>query len=203
MPETLVLLAVVGTAFLATSFDNLLAVTGLLAVARRPGPVWLGHGLVALLVMGIAVAMSRIDRFFTPETVGFLGLVPLSMGLYGLYRLRRSGGQAQVATPRSSGGTLATMATLAPLSGDSLGVFVPLLAETPGGSTPVIVGGYLVFSALWAVLAWQLVARPSVQGTLARLTDRVMPVLLIAVGIYVLGDTPTDSLVRGLADPGP
>jgi hypothetical protein len=37
----------------------------------------------------------------------------------------------------------------------------------------------------------------------ARLADRVMPVLLIAVGLYVLSDTPTDSLVRILADPAP
>jgi cadmium resistance protein CadD (predicted permease) len=80
---------------------------------------------------------------------------------------------------------------------------VPLLAETPRAATPVIVGGYLALSALWALLSWRLVARPSVQTTVARLADRVMPVLLIAVGLYVLSDTPTDSLVRILADPAP
>ena len=200
MPETLVLLAVVATGFLATSLDNLLAVTGLLAVARRPGPVWLGHGLVALRVMGGALAMARIERFVTPETVGFLGLVPLAMGLVGLYRLARRSREDEPPAPRSAGGTLATIATLAPLSGDSLGVFVPLLAETPRGSTPIIVGGYFVLSALWAFLSWRLVARPSIQGTVARLGDRVMPVLLVVVGLYVLSDTPTDSLVRVLAD---
>jgi cadmium resistance protein CadD (predicted permease) len=203
VPETLVLLAVVATGFLATSLDNLLAVTGLLAVARRPGPVWLGHGLVALLVMGCAVAMARIERFFTPETVGLLGVVPLSMGLVGLYRLARRGRENGPAAPRSAGGTLATIATLAPLSGDSLGVFVPLLAETPGRSTAIIVGGYLALSGLWAVLAWRLVARPSLQDTVARLGDRVMPLLLVAVGLYVLSDTPTDTLGRILADPAP
>jgi cadmium resistance protein CadD (predicted permease) len=203
VPETLVLLAVVATAFLATSLDNLLAVTGLLALARRPGPVWLGHGLVALLVMGMAVGMSRIDRWFTPETVGFLGLVPLAMGLAGLCRRARRGRDDGPAAPRAAGGTLATVATLAPLSGDSLGVYVPLLAETPRAATPVIVGGYLALSALWALLSWRLVARPSVQTAVARLADRVMPVLLIAVGLYVLSDTPTDSLVRILADPAP
>jgi cadmium resistance protein CadD (predicted permease) len=203
MPDSLVLLTVVVTGFLATSLDNLLAVTGLLAVARRPGPVWLGHALVALLVIGIALAMARIERFFTPETVGLLGLVPLSMGLVGLYRLARRSRADEPAAPRSAGGTLATMATLAPLSGDSLGVFVPLLAETPDRSTPIIVGAYLALSALWAFLSWRLVARPSIQGRVARLADRVMPVLLVAVGLYVLSDTPTDSLVRALADPGP
>lgn len=203
MPESLVLLTVVVTAFLATSLDNLLAVTGLLAVTRRPGPVWLGHALVSLLVIGIALAMARIERFFTPETVGLLGLVPLSMGLVGLYRLARRSRANEPAAPRSAGGTLATMATLAPLSGDSLGVFVPLLAETPGRSNPIIVGAYLALSALWAFLSWRLVARPSIQGGVARLADRIMPVLLVAVGLYVLTDTPTDSLVRVLADRGP
>jgi cadmium resistance protein CadD (predicted permease) len=125
------------------------------------------------------------------------------MGLVGLYRLGRRSRDDGPAAPRSMGGTLATMAALAPLSGDSLGVFVPLLAETPRSSAPVIVGGYFALSALWAFWSWRLVARPAIQNTVARLADRIMPVLLVAVGLYVLSDTPTDSLVRFLDDPAP
>jgi cadmium resistance protein CadD (predicted permease) len=195
MAEPLLILAVATTAYLSTSLDNLLVLTGLLTVSRRPAAVVLGHGLTSLLVIGLALVLARVDRLFTPETIGLLGLIPLTMGVVGLVRLLRRGDDVEATAGRAPSGVAATVAALLPLSGDSLGVFVPLLAETPPSGTPLIVGTHLGLSVVWALIATRLGTRPGVRHYLARTAGRIVPVLLILIGLYVLSDTPTDTLV--------
>ena len=195
MNEILLAAAVAATAFVSTNLDNLIVLTALLAVAERRAPVLAGYGMVMLGVVGVALALALLGRVIPVEAVGLLGLVPLTMGIRGL--LRRGGdGAESPSVAAARGGVGAVVAGLAPLSGDSLAVMVPLLAENPPRLQLVSTTAWCAMALLSAVLAALLVSMPGPRETLARVGTRIMPLLMIVLGLYILADTPTDVLVR-------
>ena len=80
-------------------------------------------------------------------------------------------------------------------SGDSLAVLVPLLAETGINGQAVILASYLALALSWALAAWTISHQRSIASTIEQRGARVLPWLLIVVGIYILLDTATDTLV--------
>jgi cadmium resistance protein CadD (predicted permease) len=194
MSEALIAAAVTVTAFVSTNLDNLLILAGLMSAARRRAEVVIGHGLVALAVIAVAWLLSGLGRILPVTAVGFLGLLPLAMGLRALLR---PDAHMAVDQPRPGGGVGAVVAGLVPLCGDSLGVFVPLLAESPPRLALIVALTWCAMALLWAGLAAALLVLPGSRRALTRIAPRLMPFLLIAIGLYVLADTPTDLLVRG------
>ena len=78
------------------------------------------------------------------------------------------------------------------MSGDSVAVYVPLIADTSPGLDAVVAVTLLLAAAGLASLANLLVSRPVLRSRVGWLGERLMPWLMIGVGIYVLADTPTD-----------
>jgi cadmium resistance protein CadD (predicted permease) len=84
-------LAIAAAAFVGTNIDNCLVTTAMVAGA----PVERAHRIAAGQVAGFVVivaasAAAAIVLFeFSPAVVGLLGLVPLAIGLRGLWALRR------------------------------------------------------------------------------------------------------------------
>jgi cadmium resistance protein CadD (predicted permease) len=195
MSDAALIFAVTATAYVSTNLDNLIVLTLLLSAGRRRAAVIVGHVLVASGVIGVGWLLAEVGSVIPVEAVGLLGLVPLGIGVAGLIR---GAGPAQSPDPAPGGGPGAVIATLVPLCGDSLAVVVPLLAESPARLTPAVGLAWGTMALLWIGLALVLQRIPGPRRLLGRVAHRVMPLLLIAVGLYVLADTPTDLLV-GLA----
>ena len=81
-----------------------------------------------------------------------------------------------------------------PQTGDSLGAFVALFAETREPFTFVIVGFVAALSLAWIGLARWITGHTAVQQLLQRWGRYLLPFILIAIGAYILADTKTDTL---------
>ena len=79
-------------------------------------------------------------------------------------------------------------------SGDSIALFLPLMAETERESLMLLVALYLLLVLAWAGLARRVVTRAGLVDALSRHSRWLLPVVMIAVGSYVLLDTTTDTL---------
>jgi len=69
--------------------------------------------------------------------------------------------------------------------GDNLGVYIPLFATTP----QVIVNYVLVFAvmtAVWCALGYLAVNNPLIGSQIRRHGHVLLPVVLIALGLYIL-----------------
>ena len=138
--------------------------------------------------------------------MGYLGLVPLLLGLILLYRsIGRGGTRDRVesrAVSDNGGSGLAVAASTALLtvsnSGDSMALFLPLLAESKGEALRWEVVAWLSMILLWAALARLAVGHPGLCAALQRYSRYLVPLLMIAVGTYVLLDTGTDTLRIGM-----
>ncbi|MEH6608732.1 MAG: cadmium resistance transporter [Halioglobus sp.] len=184
--------------FIFTNLDNLiLAVVALGSRPDKPLPLQLGMVSAALLVLLVSLLALTIGRTIDAGVIGYLGLAPIGIGLYTLFY---SGRMVQVtgdeAAPAKSGSSLAiwlsTTTLLFANSGDTLALILPLLAESNTSSAIVVVVTFTGCAVIWAVIARLVSRQPLLVRKLQDRGERLVPWIMIAVGIYVLLDTGTD-----------
>lgn len=187
------------TAFASTNLDNLLLLTllqGQKQQSRRA--VFLGYvgSVTAIAIMGLIVA--RLADTFPADMLGYLGLVPLGMGLYRLYRLAklvgRSDGDSEPSESNAALGAASIAALAFANSADTLGVLLPLFAETAEPLSFVLATAIVVAATLWVAMSKWISGHPWVRRTLARAERWLVPTLLIVVGLYILLNSPTDTV---------
>ena len=196
MQDSLVIVGVALAAFVATNLDNLFFLVAFLADAKgRTLRVHAGFllGIVAILLVGVGAA--RAADFAPARYVGWLGIVPIALGLHSLERLLR--GRAEPGSERllkpGAGAFTVALVTLAN-AGDSFAVFVPLFAESEDPFVLLIVATGLAAGLLWCVFAAWLVEHETLGRSFRRFGPRLLPFLMIGVGVYVLLNTGSDTL---------
>lgn len=190
-----------GLAQLMANLDNfaLLLALALPLGARRAVAGYLGAQ--AAMLLAAFWAAEAAAGVLTGRGVGWLGAVPLALGLWGLWRQARPQGQARqepgAAAPAMPVAGLLVM--FLGLSLDSFAVITPLLAESaPPFRLAALVGAAAAALAM-AGAAMLLAARLAGPGggrggaLLARL-ERLGPWAMVAAGVYVLGNTATDAM---------
>lgn len=191
MPEPLLdvatgfLLAV--TAYVSTNLDNLVLLASIAASQQARGPLLRGYAASSLIVLVLSGSFALLSLFLHPDHLGYAGLVPIALGLRMLLRPARD-----VAAGPAGASAQAIAVMLTANSTDTVATFGPLYAE----SEPLVVGtvilGFVLVSLLWGFLAVRVGARIGRSATIRRLAGKLTPLMMIAVGIYVLVDTGTD-----------
>jgi cadmium resistance protein CadD (predicted permease) len=181
--------------FVSTSFDNFMLLLGFFADDEYPRRQVVSGYLVAVVVvvLGAWAASAALEQ--APASyLGYLGLIPLGLGLVGLYRLVRFAGPAVTAAePTSTKGFIPVTLVMLANSGDSLSVYVSVFADTSEALEVPIVGTAAVFALVYAALARWLATRSGLAGPIQRAARVLLPFLLIAIGTYILLDTATDA----------
>ncbi|MFD3189106.1 hypothetical protein ACFMPD_02385 [Sedimentitalea sp. HM32M-2] len=193
--EPLAFASSVALAVALTNLDNL-ALALALAVPMGGKRVLAGLALAQFLVLGTALAVAQGAGDLLAGHSGYLGLVPLSLGLYVLFRLYVAPrARPETAGARHGKSLWAMTLTFLGMSADSFGVLVPLLAD----SLPIYrlwgsVGAALMIGLFAALtLALTAMARPVATNRFRR-AERLVPYVMILAGIYVLSDSATDLL---------
>ncbi|MBY8977717.1 hypothetical protein KHP62_18030 [Rhodobacteraceae bacterium NNCM2] len=176
------------TVHLATNIDNLLVLTALVLASSRGWPV----AAYATVQAGVVVAAWAVSLLAAgavhPDWIGFIGIVPICLGLRQLFKREA----AEATAGEAPGDMLSLLGLFAAMSADTFSVFLALWSDTRHSLDGAIGAGAavsLVGLCLLGVFAARL-GRP-VASRLAML-DRVAPYIMIASGTYVLLDTATD-----------
>ena len=83
-------------------------------------------------------------------------------------------------------------------SADSITVLLPLLAESGTTPTLLIVSIYLLTIILWCEISLKIASNAGLAQRISARGEKLVPWVVIAVGIYVLSNTGTDSLVAAI-----
>jgi cadmium resistance protein CadD (predicted permease) len=189
--------------FVATSLDNLVLLISFLGNPSYPKRVVAPAYIGAILgVVGLAALFSVVARFGPLQGRGivFLGLVPLGMGLFYAARLFLPGRiseqdrleQSMARTMRLRRGRAAVIAVTLAASADSLAAYAALFADTRTRLVPAVVAGILLGAIAWTWVAGWIMSQPGPRRFLEKAGPILLPVVLIALGLYILGDSPTD-----------
>jgi cadmium resistance protein CadD (predicted permease) len=177
-----------GLAQVLTNLDNL---TVLFAMLLSVGAVRAVAGyvtaqvIVLISALGIAVGVSDM---FSIDT-GYLGLIPIGLGLYAIWQRFTAADEVQPIAPASYG--MASLMFLA-MSFDTFAVIAPLLIDSAVPFRAAAVAGVSVAIVLTAVLALVMSRVTGRAGKWAARAEALGPVAMIIAGIYVLFDSGTD-----------
>lgn len=198
--ELFQLIVLVAGSFAATNTDNLILLVVLMGASpEKRSAHTLGFLSSALAVLAIATGAALLGAVVDPTLLGYMGLLPLSFGIYLLVRAR------WVAVPGSSdartdqatnagGGWLATAVLMFSNSADSLAIFIPLFAESDSEAVLWEEAVFLVMAVFWAGLAWRIADQPQLARRIEAAGERLVPWIMILAGAYILVNTGTDTL---------
>jgi cadmium resistance protein CadD (predicted permease) len=123
-----------------------------------------------------------------PELLGYLGLVPVSIGIY---LLLFSSAQAEQTASRATTWP-AISGLLIANSGDTIFAIGPLFAESGSDARIGLALGFALIATVWLLLILNLSERVARSDLLSRLGHRMAPWMMILVGLYILSDSATD-----------
>ncbi|MCY7272873.1 MAG: cadmium resistance transporter [Phormidesmis sp. CAN_BIN44] len=200
------------TAFIATNLDDLVI---LMLFFAQTNAVFRPKHIVVGQYLGFgALILASLPGFFgglmVPKPwIGLLGLLPIAIGLYQLIHQEDENEvqtidndfQSKIKLP-----ILSALGLLAPQSyqvaavtiangGDNNGIYVPLFAASSAARLGVILSVFLVMVGVWYYVAYQLVRHPIAERVLVRYGSRIVPFVLIGLGIFILIDSGTYKLL--------
>ncbi|MBW4481269.1 MAG: cadmium resistance transporter [Tildeniella torsiva UHER 1998/13D] len=134
-----------------------------------------------------------------PKTyIGLLGVVPIAIGLRQLLR-REDETEVQFANAPKLPFVDAQMAAITGITlangGDNIGIYVSLFAGQTWAELGLTLLVFGVLVALWYWLAQALVSQPLVRERLTTVGHRLMPLVLIGLGLFILIDSETYRLL--------
>ncbi|MEM1005042.1 MAG: hypothetical protein AAGB28_03340 [Pseudomonadota bacterium] len=184
------------SAFMAQVMTNLDNLAALLALMMVSGP-WravCGFLLAQIIVIAVAFLVALGVDDVIPHWAGYLGLVPLSLGILGLIRQFRAPGPGDTPNVSTGASTLVISMLFVSLSMDTFAVLAPLLADSaPGFRSAGLIGAGAAALGLTAVAALGSKA-PFMTGAFARKLEKLVPYVMICAGLYILSNSWTDAL---------
>jgi cadmium resistance transport/sequestration family protein len=177
--------------FAATNIDDLVVLTVLfVASARGALPGWkvvAGQyaGFVTLVAISVVAAAGL--TIVPDKWVGFLGLIPLAIGIYGLVRtLRRRGDDDDDDDAISAVGLLGVAGITIANGADNISLYTPVFRTNPVQDTVVTIIVFLVLVAVWCLTARFIGTSKTVSELLERVEHWLVPAVFIGLGLYIL-----------------
>lgn len=199
MTDALPLAGIAALAYLGTNVDNFAILVALYSrFTGRAAAVTAAHAVLTAVLLALAVIVGRLGDRLPVEYIGLLGIVPLTLGCYWLYRLWRPPDVAAARPPVSGHAAFgATFFAQAGNVSDSLIVLAALLSDTAGDSDTLVVLVVLLSALGFALLARTAVENSVLGSVIARWASVFAPFVMIGVGAYILTNTARDVLPGG------
>ncbi|TIX91635.1 cadmium resistance transporter [Rhizobium sp. P44RR-XXIV] len=197
------LLGVLGVAivvFTSTNVDDIFVLLGFFADPKfRAKQIIIGQYLGIATLYGVSVVASFLVLVIPAAYIGLLGFAPIYFGLRRLWELWNgieTDGDPEDHEKASAGhGNIAavTLVTIAN-GGDNISVYTPLFATRSAYEILAIGCIFAVMTAIWLAAAHSLVNHPKLGAPIRKHGHRVVPFILICLGILILYEARTATL---------
>lgn len=176
--------------FAATNIDDLVVLTILfLATTRGTLTGWkvvAGQYLGFVVLVGISVLAALGLTIVPDEWVGFLGLLPLGIGIYGIVRYLRRRGSDEEESPVRAGGLLGVAGITIANGADNISLYTPVFRTQPVLDTVITIAVFLILVAVWCVIARVIGTNGRVTEALERIEHWLVPAVFIGLGLYII-----------------
>jgi cadmium resistance protein CadD (predicted permease) len=201
------------TAFISTNIDDLFILILLFsqtAVSWKRYAIFAGQYLGICTLIVLSLAGSMIKFVVSPTYLGFLGLLPVTIGVIGLYRVLTGTTEGEEEPPvtqtigsrnrmASFGLHSLSVASVTIANGaDNIGIYVPLFAILTNRELVITIVIFLGLVYVWLQSAAYLARHPVVQKTISPYRHFIFPFLLIGLGVYILIESGAINVVTAL-----
>lgn len=201
MIEILIIIAVTAVTYIGTNLDNLILLVAMYSrYERHPGVVTAGYFAGMVLIGAISMLIGEVGDFIPLAYLGFLGVIPMLMGVFSLLKLFRNTNPVETngAVAGSTGPAVffTLITTQLSNSADSIIAFSVLLADSSDRSDYMIAPAFLGMVGIFAGVAYYSLKHRKLSRFLDHYGQYVTPFILILVGLYIISNTASD-LVPG------
>lgn len=190
--------------FATTNVDDVFVLIGFFSDPKfHPRQIVIGQYIGIAALYGVSVLASLLSLVVPTAYIGLLGLAPIYLGVRGLYSIwgrddndeDALDGHRKAAT--SSTGNILTVATVTIANGgDNISIYTPLFATRPASDIAVIGLAFAVLTALWCLAGHWLVQHPASGAPIRRYGRRVVPFVMIGLGLFILYEADTFGLLQ-------
>jgi cadmium resistance protein CadD (predicted permease) len=182
-------------AFVATNIDDLFILMAFFANRHFPAAqIVLGQYVGMLALLAVSLAGSLIAFVIPHNLIGLVGLFPIAIGIKELLDLRKSEEDGEPAKEPLKNRLIGylpflTVAAVTLSGGEEIGIYTSVFA-TNNDITEIIViiSIVMVLTALWCGIAAYLVNHSFLANRLRHISSRVLPFVLIGLGLYILAE---------------
>jgi cadmium resistance protein CadD (predicted permease) len=149
-------------------------------------------GFAALLSIAIAAAYGA--TFLSESAIACLGVLPLALGLRAAWeawrarrdRRRGAGDEPERRDEPDRRETRQVAAITFANGSDDIGAYVPVFAKAGVAGISVYAVVFLILVGAWCAAGWYFATRPAVAGLIGRWGHVLHPMVLIALGLFIL-----------------
>jgi cadmium resistance protein CadD (predicted permease) len=187
-------------AFVATNIDDSFILMVFFAKRSfQSHQIVLGQYIGMGLLLGVSLAGSLVALVIPHNLIGLIGLIPIAVGIKELLDLRKKDDENdtdyEAVTKRISRNKwtaylpILTVATITFSGGEEIGIYTTVFATYNGLSDIIsIVSVVMVLTGAWCTTAKYLVNHTFLATRFRHIADRVLPFVLIGLGIYILAE---------------
>ena len=154
-----------------------------------------GQFLGILTLITISLIGSLVGLFIDQAYVGLLGLVPIYLGVRGIWRLLSSELESDQANDLSRNESRSNVLTVAGVTvangGDNIGIYIQLFATLTWTHKLSMVTVFLVMTFLWCMIAKYLTKHPYISKSVDKYGHLITPFVLVLLGLYILYQSKT------------
>ncbi len=171
--------------FAATNVDDLVVLIALFGDrGTRDRDVVVGQALGIAVLTTASAVLARVALALPDTVVALLGLLPVVLGVRLWWRRRHRDPDDDVERPGL--GLRAVAAVTIANGGDNVAVYTPVLTTASIAGTATTVAVFAVGTTVWLVAARALVRQRHVGGRVATWGGRILPYVLVAIGVAVV-----------------
>jgi cadmium resistance transport/sequestration family protein len=202
------------TSFVATNLDDIVILTvffSQLNVNFRVRHIIIGQyfGFFAIILASIPGFLGGL--VLPAAWIGLLGIVPIAIGVRQLLSSTDDDDTIQTVVVPSQARRSLFASLLVPQTyhvaavtvangGDNIGIYVPLFASSSVKELIVILSVFFVLVAVWCAVAYSLTRHPAIAPVLARYGKKIVPYVLIVLGLFILFENGSYELLSGFQD---
>ena len=202
-------------AFVATNIDDIIIL--LLFFSQVDGNLRRQHIVVGQYLGFTFLIVASLPGYFgglivPREWIGFLGILPIAIGVKQLISREKDTTQVQtvnsdidnasasnsivsflssILNPQTYKVAAVTVAN----GGDNISIYIPLFAGSKLASLAVTLGVFFFMVGVWCAIAYLLTRQPTIAYVLTRYGDRVVPFVLIGLGLLIMYERGTFGLI--------
>ncbi|KAL8369940.1 hypothetical protein RB595_000344 [Gaeumannomyces hyphopodioides] len=196
----------VGTAcgsFAVTNIDDIFVLVTFFAEASTsnsitPLMITIGQYIGFTVIIIVSMIGFGASLLLPSEPIGFLGLLPILLGIWGLLDLLPSKEEPEdsntaVESTAAAASFTVGVKTILKVStvtvtngGDNIGTYVPLFSQAKGAEIAVYVVTYYILLGVWCLAAFLVMKQKHILRAAQRYARVVVPFLYMGLGVFII-----------------
>lgn len=195
--------------FAVTNIDDIFVLVTFFAEASTgkgltPLQITTGQYVGFTVIIVISMIGYGASLLFSPEPIGFLGLLPLLMGTWWMFGLvfptKESEPPDEVSDPAADTNTIkepnivwrwvknmTKVGSVTVMNGaDNIGTYVPLFSQAKGAEIAVYVVVYYILLGVWCLAAFLVMKQKHILHLAQKYAHVVVPFLYLGLGIFII-----------------